>query len=666
VVHVAHGIGRYRGLKVLNHDQQSRSAGKPPAPGHKSEHLEIEFAEGTRIYVPVNKIGLVQKYVGGTRTRPKLAKLGGKNWARHKQAAEEAVNDLAADMLQIQAVRASKTGIRCHEDTAWQYEFEHSFPYRETPDQLDAITTIKQDMESEKPMDRLLCGDVGFGKTEVAMRAAFKAVENGYQVGVLVPTTVLAEQHYKTFRERMAEYPISIARLSRFASAPQQREIVAAIAAGKAEIVIGTHRLASRDVQFKNLGLIIIDEEQRFGVSVKEKLKSLRAEVEVLTMSATPIPRTLHMSLVGVRDISNLTIAPDDRMPVATNVSRFDENLIREAILRELNRDGQIYFVHNRVNDILLIRNRLQTIVPEARIIVGHGQMAEGELEDAMTRFVAREFDVLLATTIIENGLDIPNANTILINNADRFGLSELHQLRGRVGRDKHRAYCYLLLDPNRHLPAVAAKRLQAIQHFSDMGAGFAIAMRDLEIRGAGNLLGTEQSGHIAAVGYEMYCQLLEAAVRQLKNMPAKISIDVDIDLPVEAWIPDDYISDRQQKVNFYRRLYELQAFDELVKLRTEMRDRFGPVPQPVKRLMRLAEIKLEAAVWQINAIFIQEERYLGFRFSDPGRITQFTKASRFPLRSVNNQVVYVTLKPELLASVRLLKLVQSILKAER
>ncbi len=666
VVHVTHGIGRFRGLRLLDHNlNASGSPANLPIEQNRSEHLEIEFAGGAKIFVPVNKIGLIQKYVGATKKTPRLAKIGGKSWARQKHEAEQAVNDLALEMLELQAVRASKPGIEFAEDSEWQFEFEHSFPYRETPDQSTAIEAIKQDMMSPKPMDRLLCGDVGFGKTEVAMRAAFKAVESGYQVAILVPTTVLAEQHFKTFRERMAEFPVTIDRLSRFASPANQRATIEKLKAGSVDIIIGTHRLVSKDVTFKNLGLIVIDEEQRFGVGVKERLKQLRREVDVLTMSATPIPRTLHMSLVGVRDISNLTTPPEDRMPVETKVTRFDESLIREAAMRELGRGGQIYFVHNRVMDIQVVKHKLVSIIPEARIIVGHGQMNEFELEKAMTEFVAGNYDVLLATTIIENGLDIPNANTIFINLGDRLGLSELHQLRGRVGRYKHRAYCYVMVDPQKHLTPVAAKRLQAIEHFSQMGAGFQIAMRDLEIRGAGNLLGAEQSGHISMVGYEMYCQLLETAVRKLKQMPAKLSVDVDIELPIDAYVPDDYIADRTQKVEFYRRIYALSSFDSLIDLRRETRDRFGPLPTPVKRLIKLAEIKLEAAIWQVDSILITENRYLGMHFKDKNRMQQLVSQSKLPLRPTDDSTVYLTLNRELISPDNLLNLLQSILRTQ-
>ena len=494
------------------------------------------------------------------------------------------------------------------------------------------------------------------------MRAAFKAVENGYQVAVLVPTTILAEQHMKSFSQRMVEFPLEIAKLSRFCSAKEIKESIRKLKTGQADIGIGTHRIVSKDIDFFNLGLVIIDEEQRFGVAHKERLKNLRNTVDVLTLSATPIPRTLHMSLVGVRDISNLETAPEDRVPVETKVTRFDDQLVRSAVLRELNRGGQTFFVHNRVNDIHVVKERLQAIVPEASIAVGHGQMPEDELEVVMADFIAGKFDILLATTIIESGLDIPNANTIFVDNADMFGLSDLHQLRGRVGRYKNRAYCYMLLEPGKHLTPIAAKRLQAIETFSDMGAGFAISMRDLEIRGAGNLLGTEQSGHIAAIGYELYCQLLENAVRQMKKEPPKIRLEVDIDLPLSAYLPDVYIADRRQKIDIYRRLTRLERFDQIKELERELVDRFGEIPKSGKRLIALCSLKLEAAVWQIKAIFL-EDKYLGFRFSDRKRIEQLSKLRKGILRVVDHDTAYVTLKSTAIPPKKLLALVKSILQ---
>jgi len=650
VVHLSHGIGRYRGLRLLEKDE------------HALEHLEIEFDGGTKIFVPAARIDLIQKYVGGTKTRPKLAKIGGQLWSKQRRSAEAAVVDMASELLEIQAMRASRPGISFHHDTEWQHAFDESFPYQETPDQLTALEAIKADMERPRPMDRLLCGDVGYGKTEVAMRAAFKAVDNGYQVAVLVPTTILAEQHYKTFRERMAEFPFDIARLSRFCPLQDERRIIAGLAEGRVDIVIGTHRLASSDVRFHNLGLVVIDEEQRFGVDVKERLKTLRATVDILTLSATPIPRTLHMSLVGVRDISNLETPPEERMPVETQVTRFDQNLIRHAVLRELNRGGQIFFVHNRVQDIGEVAQRLQLIVPEARIRIAHGQMPEDELEAVMVGFVEHHFDLLLATTIVESGLDIPNANTIFIDEADRYGLADLHQLRGRVGRYKHHAYCYLLVDPGKHVTPNAARRLRAIEEFDQMGAGFAISMRDLEIRGAGNLLGSQQSGHIAAVGYEMYCQLLENAVRSLRNLPVKLTLDVEVDLPGKAYVPETYVPDIRAKIDFYRRLARITDFGEIAQLRTELKDRFGVPPDPVQRMLSQAELKVDAAVWQVKMIRV-EKQYLVFEYTHRPRIEQLSRLRQGKLRVVDDKHAYLTVPPQLHTPDKLLALAKSVLR---
>ena len=652
VVHLAHGIGRYRGLKLIEKQ------------GQAEEHLEIEFDGGTKLFVPAVKIDLVQKYIGGSKSSPMLAKIGGKSWLRQKQNAEEAVRDLAVEMLEMQAMRAARPGIAFKDDSDWQREFDASFPYTETPDQLSAISAIKGDMLRPRPMDRLLCGDVGFGKTEVAMRAAFKAVDNGYQVAVLVPTTILCEQHYQSFCERLSEFPFDIAKLSRFVSNAEQKRTLEGIKSGRIDIAIGTHRIASKDVKFHNLGLVIIDEEQRFGVDVKERLKMLRATVDVLTLSATPIPRTLHMSLVGVRDISNLETPPEDRMAVETKVTRWDNDLIRNAIMRELSRGGQIYFVHNRVNDIEVIANRLRQIVPEASLRIGHGQMAEGELEQVMVDFIAHKFDLLLATTIVESGLDIPNANTIFIDEADKYGLADLHQLRGRVGRYKHRAHCYLLIDSMRSITPNAARRLRAIEEFSEMGAGFAIAMRDLEIRGAGNLLGTQQSGHIAAVGYELYCQLLENAVRTLQKQPPKVTLDVDIDLPGDAYLPPDYVDDQRQKIDLYRRLTRVTSVQELADFRSELVDRFGPIPPPVERLLSLAELKMDAAIWQIAGIEI-EGQFLKFTYSNRQRIEQLARKHKGKLRIVDQRSVYLPLPKGVPDADELQSLVKSVLRPE-
>ena len=650
VVHVAHGIGRYRGIKLLEKE------------GGAEEHLEVEFHGGTRIYVPSSKIDLVQKYVGGRKAKPSLAKIGGKSWLRQKQSAEKAVTDMAADMLQMQAARAARPGIAFPSDSHWQQEFDAAFPYQETPDQLLAIDAIKQDMQQPKPMDRLLCGDVGFGKTEMAMRAAFKAIDAGYQVAVLVPTTVLAEQHGRSFKQRMAEFPFEIAVLSRFCTHKEQKQIVKRAAQGQIDLVIGTHRLASADVQFENLGLVIIDEEQRFGVAVKERLKALRAAIDVLTMTATPIPRTLHMSLLGVRNISNLETAPKDRLAVETRIARFDEQLIRHAVLRELNRDGQVYFVHNRVHDIHAVAARLQRIVPEATIGIGHGQMPESELEDVILGFVRHEFDILLATTIIESGMDIPNANTMFIDDADRYGLADLHQLRGRVGRHKHRAYCYLLVNEDRHLSPEAARRLRAIEEYSQMGAGFALAMRDLELRGAGNLLGTQQSGHIATVGYELYCALLEKAVRQLKNLPPVDTIDVSIDLPVSAYFPRQYVTDMRTKIDLYRRLGRIGKESELDDLRAELADRFGPVPAAVEQLIEQQRLRIWAHQWRICSIH-QEDKYAVLGYSDRQKVAELVSHSGDRLRIADRQSAYLPLGKRLTGTDEILEEVKSLLR---
>ena len=650
VVHLAHGIGRYRGLKLLD-----KEAGA-------EEHLELEYAEGTRIFVPTSKIELVQKYVGGRKAKPALAKIGGTAWLRHKKAAERAVEDLAVDMLQVQAAREARPGISFPADTPWQQEFDAAFPYQETPDQLTAIASIKQDMQLSKPMDRLLCGDVGFGKTEMAIRAAFKAIDAGYQVAVLVPTTILAEQHRRTFTQRMAEFPFQIAAVSRFCTAKEEREILKKTADGTIDLLIGTHRLASPDVQFQNLGLVIIDEEQRFGVAVKERLKALRASVDVLTMTATPIPRTLHMSLLGVRSISNLETAPKDRLAVETRVARFDDAMIRHAILRELNRGGQAYFVHNRIHDIQKVAHELQRIVPEATIGIGHGQLSESELEDVMLGFVRHEFDILLATTIVESGLDIPNANTIFIDDADRYGLADLHQLRGRVGRYKHRAYCYLLVDQKRHLSAEAARRLRAIEEFSQMGAGFALAMRDLELRGAGNLLGTQQSGHIAAVGYELYCALLEKAVRELKKLPPKESVDVSIDLPVAAYFPERYLPDMRTKIDLYRRLARIGTERDLDDLRAELADRFGEVPAPVEQLIELGRLRIWAHQHLLEAIHL-EGKYAVLTYSNRGPLGRLVERSGGALRVADARSAYLVLGPDADDPDRVLSRLKSLLR---
>jgi len=639
VVHIAHGIGRFRGLEVITKGEQ------------EEEYLKLEFADNTVLYVPVSKIAMVQKYVGGTKSRPILAKLGGQLWNRHKKAVQDAVFDLAVEMIDLQAARATFPGIAYPDDTDWQFEFDAAFPYQETEDQLVAIDAIKNDMRQARPMDRLICGDVGFGKTEVAMRAAFKAVDAGYQVAVLVPTTILAEQHYRTFSERMRGFPFTIAALSRFQSKKEQAQIVEHLALGMIDIVIGTHRVVSKDVRFHNLGLVVIDEEQRFGVDHKERLKRLRQTVDILTLTATPIPRTLHFSLVGLRDISNLETPPEDRMAVETKLARFDANLVRSAILRELGRGGQIFFVHNRVMDIEETAAKLHKIVPEAKIGIGHAQMPENELEAVMREFVNHEFDLLVCTTIIESGLDIPNANTIFIDRADRYGLADLHQLRGRVGRYKNQAYCYLLLDANQPLTPVAAKRLRAIEEFSHLGAGFNLAMRDLEIRGAGNILGTQQSGHIATVGYEMYCQFLEGAVRTLKQLPQKEQIQVEIDLPGKVLLPKSYIANQRMKIDLYRRITRISNDTEQENIRNEMIDRFGKPPREVERLLIHAQIRAAAHRYRIRKILIETEflggttRYfLVLEFVSQNLIEELKKRTGLSIRMTDEMKAYIPL----------------------
>lgn len=591
IVHMTHGIGRFRGMETLEDE------------GHKREYLIVEFDEGTKIYVPATKIELVQKYIGSSDHKPRLDKIGSKYWEVRKRRTENAVKDVASDLLHIQALRNAKEGIVYPEDTEWQKEFESEFIYEETPDQLQIIEDIKRDMESERPMDRLICGDVGYGKTEIAMRAAFKTVMYGKQVAVLVPTTILAQQHCSTFSERMADYPVKIEVLSRFKTQKEQKEILEKTSAGLTDILIGTHRLLQKDVHFKDLGLVIIDEEQRFGVEHKERLKRLRQMVDVLTLTATPIPRTLHMSLMGIKDISSLNTPPSGRQAIHTQIIRFDPARIRQAIMFELNRDGQVYFVHNRVYNIEKIARTLSRIVPEASITTLHGQMDERFMEQRMHEFVEGKADILVCTTIIESGLDIPNVNTILINCADTFGLADLHQLRGRVGRYKHRAYAYIILPVDRPITPEAEKRVKAIEEFAELGAGFRIAMRDLEIRGAGNILGTEQHGHIAAVGYEMYCRLLELAVKKARHETVHEPIEVSIDLKLESFIPKNYIQEDTLKMDIYRRLNRSVTIGEVQAIAHEIADRFGAIPHPVKNLLSESELRIIAQGAKIRSM---------------------------------------------------------------
>ncbi|PYP91826.1 MAG: transcription-repair coupling factor, partial [Candidatus Angelobacter sp. Gp1-AA117] len=581
VVHVEHGIGMYQGLKEL---QQGETTG---------EFMLLEFAESAKLYVPLTRLDLIQKYRSSEGVRPPLSRLGGTAWAKTKARVKKAMKDMADELLKLYAVRKAAKGHAFPEDTQWQKEFEGSFEFNETDDQLTATADIKRDMESTLPMDRLLCGDVGYGKTEVAMRAAFKAVQDNKQVAVLAPTTVLVFQHFENFKRRFAAFPITVEMMSRFRNSKQLKETAEKIEQGKVDIVIGTHRILSQDIKFQDLGLVVVDEEQRFGVRHKERLKQLKKEVDVLTMSATPIPRTLHMSMVGLRDMSVIETPPKDRMAIQTVVAAFDEKLVQSAIDHELERGGQVYFVHNRVESIYELAAKIQELVPRARVLVGHGQMSEGELEKVMMAFVRHEADVLVSTTIIENGLDIPLCNTILINRADRHGLSELYQLRGRVGRSNRRAYAYLLVPADQELTPLARRRLAALKEFSDLGAGFKIAALDLELRGAGNLLGGEQSGHIDAVGFEMYTSMLERTIRELKGEDIGEKVNTQLNLGIDLRIPTQYIGEENQRLRMYKRAAGVESEAELEDVRKELQDRYGPIPPPVRYLLGASALKL-------------------------------------------------------------------------
>jgi len=648
---VAHGIARFTGMHTMSKE------------GRSEEYLALRFADNAVLHVPAARINLVQKYVGGFHGHPRLSRLGSGVWEKQKARVSEAVMDMASELLEIQAARAAEQGVPYPPDTDWQKQFEAEFPYQATADQISGSDEIKQDMQKPRPMDRLLCGDVGYGKTELAMRAAFKAVEFGKQVAVLVPTTVLAEQHDRSFRERMAEYPFLIESISRFKSGKQQKQIIGAAAAGQIDILIGTHRLLSKDVRFADLGLVIIDEEQRFGVTHKERLKRMRRTVDVLTMSATPIPRTLHMSMLGLRDISSLTTAPQDRRSIVTEVTAYDKQRIRQAIVRELNRDGQVFFVHNRVHNIEAVADEIQKLVPEARILVGHGQMGEGELEDVMLKFIRYEADVLVCTTIIESGLDIPNANTIFINQADRFGLSELHQLRGRVGRYKNRAYCYLLLPSDRPVTPTAAKRLKAIEEYSHLGAGFKIAMRDLEIRGAGNILGPEQSGHIATVGYEMYCQLLEEATRQLKQEPKPARPEAHVDIGVSAFIPKQWIAADRQRMDVYRRLTRCTSLEMLAGLQQDLQDAFGEPPRQAVLFVAMTELRLLAGLFGIESI-IKKDPDVVLTVRDALRAQAGLVGAPGTLRVIDERTVYLRMPRSFMEPDTVLLALRNLLKA--
>ncbi|MBM6854668.1 transcription-repair coupling factor [Mediterraneibacter glycyrrhizinilyticus] len=631
VVHENHGLGIYQGIEKIEVDKVTK------------DYLKISYAEGGILYIPVGQMDLIQKYAGSDAKKPKLNKLGTAQWVKTKSQVKRAVQAVAKDLVELYAVRQKSEGFVYGPDTVWQKEFEEMFPFEETEDQIQAIEDTKRDMESTKIMDRLVCGDVGYGKTEVALRAAFKAVQEGKQVVYLVPTTILAQQHYNTFVQRLKDFPVRIDLLCRFRSSYQQKKTVEDLKKGLVDIVIGTHRVLSKDVGYKDLGLLIIDEEQRFGVTHKEKIKKLRENVDVLTLTATPIPRTLHMSLIGIRDMSVLEEAPQDRMPIQTYVMEYNDEMVREAIGRELSRGGQVYYVYNRVNDIADVAGRIQRLVPEANVSYAHGQMNERQLEDIMYDFINGDIDVLVSTTIIETGLDIPNANTMIIQDADRFGLSQLYQLRGRVGRSNRMAYAFLLYRRDKLLKEVAEKRLAAIREFTDLGSGIKIAMRDLEIRGAGNLLGEAQSGHMEAVGYDLYCKMLNEAVLQLKGGGEEEMYTTTVDINIDAYIPDSYIRNEYQKLDVYKRIAAIETEEEMDDMTEELIDRFGDIPKKVQQLLHIAALKGLAHSAYVTAV---EQKGQAYQF------TMYEKAKIDPqkipglLKSYGNSLIFRAEEP--------------------
>jgi transcription-repair coupling factor (superfamily II helicase) len=637
VVHVEHGIGQYHGLKEIAQGD-----------GETAEFMILEYAEGARLYVPLTRLDLIQKYRSSEGVKPALSRLGTQQWAKTKSRVKKAMKDMADELLKLYAVRKTAQGHAFSADGQFQREFEDTFEFNETEDQMNAIRDVRQDMEADTPMDRLLCGDVGYGKTEVAMRAAFKSVADSKQVAMLAPTTVLAFQHFETFKRRFSAFPVKIEMISRFRTAKEQKEIVERVNNGQVDILIGTHRVLSKDIHFPDLGLVVIDEEQRFGVRHKERLKQLRKEVDVLTMSATPIPRTLHMSLLGLRDMSVIETPPKDRIAIQTVVAKWDEKLIKSAIEQELERGGQIYFVHNRVESIYEISEKIHELVPKARVLVGHGQMGEGKLEDIMLAFMRHEADILVATTIIENGLDIPLCNTMIVNRADRHGLSELYQLRGRVGRSNRRAYAYLLVPPDRELTELARRRLAALKEFSDLGAGFKIAALDLELRGAGNLLGGEQSGQIEAVGFELYTTMLERTVREMKGEVQEEQLETQLNLGLNIRIPPEYIREENQRLRMYKRIAGVEGEPQLNDVAAELQDRYGAPPPPVKNLIEYARLRLMAERIGVAGIDRQRDQ-ASVRFTekahiDPEKLAKFvgrTKGAKF----TPNGILKFTLK---------------------
>jgi len=604
VVHMDHGVGQFRRMERVRVGEE------------EFETLVIEYAGGELLRVPVHRVDLIERWVSDNDEgpAPKVHRIGGKDWTRTKQKAKRAIEEMTAELLELYAAREAERGYAFAPDSRWQREMESAFLFEDTPDQRQATEDVKRDMESPRPMDRLICGDVGYGKTEVAIRAAFKAVQDGKQAAVLVPTTILAEQHLHTFSERLADFPVRIEALSRFRTAKEQSEVLGRLARGEVDVIVGTHRLLSPDVQFHDLGLIVVDEEQRFGVKHKERLKQLRRTVDVLTLTATPIPRTLHFSLLGLRDMTLIQTPPRDRQPIITHVLPWADAVLEDAVRRELDRGGQVFFVHNRIETIGVVAERVQRLVPDARIGVAHGQMREKELEDVMARFLDRRLDVLVATAIIESGLDVPRANTLIVNRADHFGLSQLYQIRGRVGRSHHRAYCYLLVPDD--VSEDAEKRLRVLEHYTELGSGYRIALKDLELRGAGNILGSEQSGFVHAVGFDTYMRLLEETVRQMKGDgkgPARQPTDISVD--GVALIPEEYVPDEAQKLHFYRRLSRAEAPEEVEALRRELRDRCGPIPPEVEALLASASLRLLGTELGIERLLVRPwDARLNFR----------------------------------------------------
>ena len=656
VVHLNHGIGQFMGLQTLE------------IGGVHRDYLLVQYAGEDKLFVPTDQVNLLQRYIGVEDGAPKLNRLGGAEWQRVKSRVKESVKDMADGLLRLYADRETAKGHAFAADTIWQKEFESSFVYEETPDQLRAIEEIKRDMERQEPMDRLLCGDVGYGKTEVAARAAFKAVMDGKQVAMLVPTTILAQQHMQTFSERYSPYPATVKVISRFQSAREQAEIVEGLKTGAVDLVIGTHRLLSQDIVFKNLGLLIVDEEQRFGVAHKERLKEIRKEVDVLTLTATPIPRTLHMAMVGIRDMSVIETPPEDRYPIRTYVMEYSEEVIREAILRELDRNGQIFFVYNAVETIDRMASFLQNLVPEARFIVGHGQMPEDMLERVMLDFLDGEADVLVCTTIIESGLDIPNVNTIIVNEADHFGLAQLYQLRGRVGRSNRLAHAYFMYRRDKVIGEAAEKRLIAIREFTDLGSGFKIAMRDLEIRGAGNLLGPEQHGFIASVGFELYCRLLEEAIHEAKGELEPETPDPAIDLKVDAFLPDSFVFDPKQKVDLYKKIAAVRELKEAAIVYEEIEDRFGDPPLPVQNLLSVAKVKVLAKQAGVSQICSERSeviiRFLAGLSLPDSRGLELARRFRGQVRAQTGKMPMVRIKVPNMADDAMLKLIGEVLGA--